>query len=329
MDEVTIQKNKVARLSVISNSVLVVFKAIVGIAIGSVSVLSEAIHSGMDLVAAIIALVSVRISGKSYDEDHAFGHGKVENLSAFFEALLIFAAAVWIVYEAVEKLINPKPLETPGWGVLVMGVSGIANWLVSRRLFTIGKKYESAALIADAWHLRTDVYTSLGVMGGLAVIFIASFIAPGANLFWLDPVVAIAVAVLIVRAAWHLTVDAIKELMDTSTSPEELNWIKEYLKKLYPIILSAHRYRTRRSGADRFIDFHIVVRADMTVNDSHTIGDDIVAAIKEKFPNTNVIFHVEPCDGSCSYACISGCLLTEVERKNTKLSSKAGRVRKD
>src|SRR4030066_476019 len=195
------KKARASSLSVISNTVLVVFKAIVGILIGSVSVLSEAIHSGMDLIAALIAFFAVKISGKEADEDHTFGHTKVESISAAIEALLIFAAAVWIIYAAIRKLINPQPLETVGWGVAVMLISTIANLIVSHLLFKVGNETDSAALIADGWHLRTDVYTSAGVMAGLSLIWLGRYFFPGLNLVWLDPVVAIAVAILFPPAA--------------------------------------------------------------------------------------------------------------------------------
>ena len=164
------KKTSVALLSVLSNSVLVIFKLIIGTIIGSVSVISEAIHSGMDLAAALLAFFAVRLAGKHADEDHPFGHEKVENISAAVEALLIFIAAGWIIYEGVKKLINPEPIETIGWGVGVMLFSAIANLIVSQRLFKVGKNTDSAALMADGWHLRTDVYTSAGVMTGLAFI---------------------------------------------------------------------------------------------------------------------------------------------------------------
>lgn len=172
------KKTRVATLSVISNSVLVLFKAAVGLSIGSVAVLSEAIHSGMDLIAAIIAFFAVNMSGKAADEDHAFGHTKVENISAAVEALLIFVAAAWIIYEAVHKLIKPQPLETVSWGVGVMLLSTIVNIVVSQRLFKVGKETDSAALSADAWHLRTDVYTSAGVMVGLGIIWLGARFFP-------------------------------------------------------------------------------------------------------------------------------------------------------
>jgi len=310
------RKTRVAALSVISNTVLVLFKATVGILIGSVSVLSEAIHSGMDLIAALIAFFAVKMAGKAADEDHAFGHTKVENISAAIEALLIFAAAVWIIYEAIRKLITPHPLETVGWGVAVMLISTIANLIVSRLLFKVGKETDSAALIADGWHLRTDVYTSVGVMAGLSLIWLGRYILPGLNLVWIDPVAAIVVAILILRAAYNLTMHAVQDLVDRSAPIEEKEWMQNYLSALYPTVRSFHRLRTRKAGATRFINVHLALDSRLTVSESHRIGDEIVGDFKAHFPHdVDVIVHIEPCDGSCSPACRSGCLLSDEEQK--------------
>jgi cation diffusion facilitator family transporter len=310
------KKTRVAALSVASNSVLVIFKLIVGALIGSVAVLSEAIHSGMDLIAALIAFFAVRIAGRAADEEHPFGHTKVENISAAIEALLIFAAAVWIIYEAVRKLISPQPLETVGWGIGVMLISTIANLIVSQLLFKVGKETDSAALIADGWHLRTDVYTSAGVTVGLGFIWLGRYFFPGLNLVWLDPVIAIAVAILILHAAYDLTRHAIQDLVDQSVPIEEKVWMQNYLSALYPTVRSFHRLRTRKAGATRFINVHLALDAKLTVSESHSIGDKIVADFKAHFPHdVDVIVHIEPCDGTCSPACKSGCLLSEEEQK--------------
>jgi cation diffusion facilitator family transporter len=191
------QKAAVALLSIISNSVLVVLKLITGVFTGSVSVLSEAAHSSMDLIASIIAFFAVRISARRPDSEHPFGHGKVEDISALAEALLILIAAAWIIYEAIHKLINPRPLETVDWGLAVMLFSVLTNIVVSQLLFRVGKKTDSPALIADAWHLSTDVWTSAGVLAGLVIIWTGKKFWPGINLDWIDPVAAILVAVLI------------------------------------------------------------------------------------------------------------------------------------
>jgi cation diffusion facilitator family transporter len=170
MDPTQRRKTRVAWLSVASNTALVAAKVVVGLAIGSVSVLSEAIHSGMDLLAAAIALFAVRRSGVPADSDHQFGHGKAESISCLAEALLIFGAAGWIVYEAVDKLIHPRQIELASLGVAVMLLSSLVNWFVSASLFRVGRETDSQALLADAWHLRTDVYTSAGVMVGLSLV---------------------------------------------------------------------------------------------------------------------------------------------------------------
>jgi cation diffusion facilitator family transporter len=313
------KKSRVATLSIISNTVLVLFKATVGTLIGSVSILSEAIHSGMDLVAALIAFFAIRIAGRAADEEHPFGHTKVENISAAVEALLIFAAAIWIIYQAVQKLIYPRPLETIGWGVGVMLVSTIANLIISQRLFKVGRETDSPALIADGWHLRTDVYTSAGVMVGLGIIWIGAYLLPGLSLNWIDPVAAIAVAGLIIHAAYDLTRHAVEDLVDQSIPTEEKEWMKNYLSSLYPTVRSFHRLRTRKAGATRFINVHLALDSNLTVAESHSIGDKIVGDFKAHFPHdVDVIVHIEPCDGVCSPACDSGCLLNEEEKKSAR-----------
>ena len=305
-------------LSVISNSSLVILKLAVGLIIGSVSVISEAIHSGVDLLAAIIALFAVRKSGKPADDDHPFGHGKVENISGTVEALLIFLAAGWIIFEAVEKLRNPEPIDEAWLGIAVMLTSVLANIIVSKRLFLVGRETESVALLADAWHLRTDVYTSLGVFGGLVVISAGGFFYPGVDLRWVDPVAAIGVALLIIKAAYHLTIESARDLVDAGLPAQEVNEVAKHIKSFAPTIRGFHRLRTRKAGASRFVEFHIRVDASMSVDESHRIADMITCSIKQHYPGTTVTIHIEPCnctmakDGSC------GCLLSENERQELK-----------
>jgi cation diffusion facilitator family transporter len=301
-----------AMLSVVSNTALVVLKVAVGVLIGSVSVISEAIHSGIDLLAAVIALFAVKQSSKPADEDHPYGHGKFENVSGTVEAVLIFFAAGWIIYEAVHKFTNPNSIEEPGWGVGLMLLSAIVNFVVSENLFRVGKKAQSIALEADAWHLRTDVYTSLGVMFGLFVIWVGAKLFPTVNLQWIDPVAAIAVALLIVKAAFELTQQAARDLFDVSLPAAEMDWIKAALSGRSEV-KSFHRLKTRKSGKDRFIEFHLAVDSDVSVGVAHRITDEITAAIKKHLPCSYVIIHIEPCDKTCSKACLSGCVFDRVE----------------
>jgi cation diffusion facilitator family transporter len=223
---------------------LVAAKLAIGFAIGSVSVISEAIHSGVDLLAAVIALFAVHKSDQPADREHTFGHGKYENLSGTIEALLIFGAAGWIIFEAIHKLITPKAMDSAFWGVVVMLVSSLVNVGVSHLLFTVGNKTDSIALKADAWHLRTDVYTSAGVMVGLLIIWAGKKIFPNLNLEWLDPVAAILVALLIVRAAYELSRQAIADLLDVSLPVEESDWIEEQIRRFQPRILGFHNFRS-------------------------------------------------------------------------------------
>jgi cation diffusion facilitator family transporter len=301
------RKTGVAILSVCSNTALILMKIAVGLLIGSVAVMSEAIHSAVDLVAALIALFAVRKSSEAADERHPYGHGKFENISGTIEALLIFIAAAWIIYSAVRKLMHPQEIEMAGWGVAVMLVSAIVNTLVSRRLFKVGRATDSVALQADGWHLRTDVYTSLGVMFGLLVIWVGSRIWPSANLGWIDPVVAIVVALMIIKAAYDLTRKSARDLLDVSLPDEDVQWIPGFVKERWPQVRSFHRLRTRKAGSTRFIDFHLAVYDHMSVGEAHELGDEIVLAIKERLPDSRVHIHVEPCAYQCPESCESGC----------------------
>lgn len=310
------RKIYVARLSVLSNTALVIMKLAVGLMIGSVSIMSEAIHSGVDLLASLIATFSVSRSGIPADSKHPFGHGKFENISGVIEALLIFVAAIWIILEAIKKLLNPEPIDYVGWGVGVMVVSTVVNIIVSRLLFKVAKETDSIALEADAWHLRTDVYTSIGVMASLALIWIGHLITPDPQIHWLDPVAAIGVALLILGAAYRLTLQSARDLMDVTLPVEEEAWIRTLIMTHQPVIHGFHQLRTRKSGNFRFVDFHIKVDPYMSVEESHQITEELSKSIETQFPSTSVTVHTEPCDGKCVGHCLTGCLLTEKEREN-------------
>jgi cation diffusion facilitator family transporter len=292
--DVNRRKAAVATLSVASNATLVVLKLVVGVAIGSVAVISEAIHSGVDLVAAIIALVAVRAAARPPDARHEYGHGKVENVSGTIEALLIFLAAAWIIYEAVKKIVHPEPLDAAAWGVGVMLVSSLVNLFVSQRLFKVGRETDSIALQADAWHLRTDVYTSAGVMVGLGLILLGRVVLPGRNLGILDPIAALVVALLILKAAWELTRDSARDLLDASLPPEEEQWIRDCVRRHEPQVTDLHGLRTRKAGADRFVEFHIAVAPEMTVKQSHDLVKTLEREIQARFPKTLLNVHLDP-----------------------------------
>ena len=314
------RKVRVAALSVVSNTTLVVMKVIAGLMIGSVSIISEAIHSGVDLLAAIIALFSVKTSSIPADSEHPFGHGKIENISGTIEALLIFVAAIWIIFEAAKKLMHPEPMEAIGWGVGVMLISAVVNIVVSEMLFKVGRETDSIALQADAWHLKTDVYTSAGVMGGLALIWIAQWVFPGKDFFWLDPVAALGVALLIIKAAYDLTAQSAKDLLDVHLPEMEVEWIRQCILDHNSVVRGFHDLRTRKAGHFRFVEFHLKVDPHMSVMDSHDITKVLKKKIRAQFPGTTVTIHIEPCDSDCVDKCIEGCLLPEQERQKIKSS---------
>ncbi len=277
-------KTKTARLSVISNSLLIVMKVAVGVITGSVSIISEAIHSSIDLVAAIIAFFAVKVSGKPSDERHPFGHGKMENVSGVIEALLIFAASAWIIYEAIGRFIHPGETEALGLGVMVMAVSAVVNTLVSRRLYKVARLTDSVALEADALHLKTDVITSAGVALGLVMIWVTGWHV-------LDPVIALAVAVIIIYESWMLLRKAFSPLLDTALSATELEKLTGILSEMG---IDYHDLRTRAAGHQRFVEFHLDVQPYETIETIHRQCDMIEERLGREFRNISVIIHPEP-----------------------------------
>ncbi len=280
-------KVKVARLSIASNTLLIIMKLVIGVFSGSVSIISEAIHSMMDLLAALIAYFSVRVSDNPPDSKHPYGHGKVENISGVIEALLIFVAAALIIFEAVRKLIGePYELELIWLGSLVMFISAGVNAYVSHKLYKTARQTNSIALEADALHLKTDVYTSLGVGIGLGLISIT-------KIKWLDPVVAMCVAMLIIYESFSLLKKAFSPLLDTAWSEDEIQELRERLKDMN---VNYHDLRTRVAGSHRFIDMHIEISSDISVGEAHLYCDQIEEELSNQYENLSVVTHVEPCE---------------------------------
>jgi cation diffusion facilitator family transporter len=278
-------KVSIARLSIISNTLLIIMKLVVGLISGSVSIISEAIHSSMDLIAAIIAFFSVSVSDNPPDSRHPYGHGKVENISGVIEALLIFIAALWIILEAIKKLLGEKiELDAIALGSIVMLISAIVNIIVSRRLYKVARETNSVALEADALHLKTDVFTSLGVAVGLGLIMLT-------GITWLDPVVAVLVAIFIMRESYFLLKRAFTPLLDTAWGNEE---IEELEKTLTRMEVSYHDLRTRRAGNYRFIDLHIQIPENVSVGSAHQYCDKIENKLSGNYDNLTVTIHVEP-----------------------------------
>jgi len=287
------RKVKIAALSILSNTTLIIFKVIAGLLSGSVSIISEAIHSGMDLVASMIAFFSVRESSKPADKAHPYGHGKIENISGIAEGLLIFVAAAMIIYKAINKIFEPVGIEEAGIAIAVMFISSFVNYLVSRKLYKVSQEEDSMALEADALHLKTDVYTSLGV--GVGIILMKA-----TGLFVLDPIVAILVALLIIKEAWELSKNAFDYLLDSKLSDKEEAEIENIIRNHKDQFIDYHKLKTRKSGNMKHIDFHITVDPQLTVVQAHDIIGDLKKDMCNELKNTRVNIHIDPYKEKCN-----------------------------
>lgn len=278
-------KRGAAALSILSNSILVALKLVVGLFTGSVSIISEAIHSATDLAASFMAYFSVSAADAPADEEHPFGHGKIENISGVIEAFLIFIAAAYIIYEAINKFRTGHEID-PIPGIIVMFISMSANFFISNYLFKVAEATDSVALEADAHHLRIDVWTSAGVFTGLVLIRMT-----GVTI--IDPIIAILVALLIIKVAYDLTKEAGGPLVDVRLPLNEVAKIVAILRN-YPKIIAFHKLRTRKSGAFRHVDVHIIVPEDMSIKEAHDLAEELENKIRDELGGTHIITHVEP-----------------------------------
>jgi cation diffusion facilitator family transporter len=285
-------KKIAAGMSIASNSILMVGKLVIGILINSISVISEAVHSGIDLAAALVAFIAVREAGKPPDQQHPFGHGKAESISGFFEGLLIFLAIVIIVYEAIHKIIRGTEVGELTLGLWIMGISAALNAIVSRRLFQVSRKTESLALEADAVHLSTDVLTSIGVFLGLLLIKLTGF-------HLLDPIIALCVAVVIGHAAYNIVRRSFHDLMDERLSEKELSTIEKVLNEHSGFFIGYHDLRSRKVGNVRELDLHLVQSRDISLAEAHKVSDHIEEEIARVIPNAHITIHIEPFETDC------------------------------
>lgn len=279
--------SKIAFLSVLSNSTVVILKIIVGLFTGSVAIISEAIHSLLDLLASFIAFLSVRISSKPADKEHPYGHGKVENISGTIETLLIFVAGIWIIYECIHKIIAPTPIKLPVLGILVMLFGALINFFVSRIVYRTAKNTNSVAMKSNALHLLTDVYTSLGVALSLLIVHLTGW-------YILDPIIGILLASYIMMEAFKLMKETFPPLMDARLSMEEEEQIIQIIESFKDEYIEYHDFRTRRSGAEEYIDFHLVVASNESIETVHNLCDRIEEKINTHFHQANILIHLEP-----------------------------------
>lgn len=287
------EKNQAALSSVIAAIGLTSFKIIVGIATGSLGILAEAAHSSLDLVAALVTFFAVRISGKPADAEHRYGHGKVENLSALFETLLLLVTCVWIIYEAVNRLFfKSVVVQISFWSFLVMGVSIAIDYTRSRILFRAARKYKSQALEADGLHFSTDIWSSSVVIFGLICVTIGKFFPNLALLEKADSIAALGVAVIVIYVSIQLGMRTITGLLD-SAPRGSVEKIKMGVESL-PGVTNCHNVRVRTSGPHLFVDVHVLVDGNQTLYEAHALTEKIETRIRELLPESDVIVHPEP-----------------------------------
>lgn len=287
------EKRSVALTSVLAAVGLAAFKMIVGVTTGSLGILAEAAHSCLDLVAALMTLLAVRISGRPADHTHHYGHGKVENLSALFETVLLLVTCAWIVYEAIHRLVSHQiPLEVNVWSFLVMGTSMVVDISRSRALYRVAHQFRSQALEADALHFSTDIWSSMVVIIGLICVMVGKRVPTLSFLHHADAVAAIGVVLIVVYVSGQLIMRTIQALLDVA--PIGLRKKIIMAVEALPGVSNCHDVRMRYSGSQLFVDIHVLIEGNQTLKDAHTLTEEIEQAIQKLVPRADVVVHPEP-----------------------------------
>lgn len=284
-----------AWLSIATALATIVLKGVAWWLTGSVGLLSDALESFVNLAGALMALAMLSLAATPADENHAHGHGKAEYFSSAFEGFLILIAAISIGYAAVGRLMNPQGLEDVGVGLAVSVVASVINLATARILLDVGRRHNSITLEADAQHLMTDVWTSVGVIGGVALVWATGWL-------WLDPVIAILVAVNIVWTGWQLLRRSAAGLMDVSVPEETRLAIEAILTRYRGEGLEFHALRTRQAGARAFATIHVLVPGQWTVQKGHDYSERIEADLRAAVPHVHVTTHLEPKEDPVSLA---------------------------
>lgn len=287
------EKRKVAAVSVAGAVGLTLLKIVVGVSTGSLGILAEAAHSGLDLIAAIMTLLAVWISCRPADSDHPYGHGKVENLSALFETLLLLATCVWIVHGAIQRLVSGTvEIEVTVWAFVVMAISIVVDVSRSRALYRAAHKYRSQALEADALHFHTDIWSSSVVIMGLGCVKVSEWFPSLGWMIHADAVAAIMVALIVVQVSFKLGMRTIHALLDTAPAGMERKIIDA--AESLPGVENCHNVRMRYSGPRLFVDVHVLMDGHQTLQEAHDLTEEVERAIQEVAPDADVTVHPEP-----------------------------------
>jgi cation diffusion facilitator family transporter len=283
-----------AWLSIIAALITITLKAVAYLLTGSVGLLSDALESGVNLAAAIVALIALTVAARPPDEEHAYGHSKAEYFSGGIEGSMIVIAAAMIVFSALERLLRPQPLQQLEIGLVVSLVAAGVNLAAALVLNRAGQEYESTALQADARHLLTDVLTTVGVLVGVGAVAVTDW-------YPLDPIIALLVALQILRSGFMLIRNSVQGLMDTALPTGEQETIVSILEDHAGEGVQYHALRTRRSGAQRFVSVHIQVPGAWSVQRGHSLLEEIEADVRESLPRVSVFTHLEPVEDPVSW----------------------------
>jgi cation diffusion facilitator family transporter len=283
------KRSRTVLFSISSNTLLLAVKLITGVLTGSVSILSEAAHSATDLVASVVAFIAVRRSVSPPDESHHYGHGRFENLAGIFEGVILLGVGGWVIFGAVNNILNGVELELLGLGIAVMALSAIVNLFVSGWLLRMARETDSRALEAEGYNLRTDVWGAAGVALGLAAALATGWTV-------LDPIIAALIGLAILWTALRLISGSTRVLLDESLPAGELELIERVIEgevRSDPSIRGFHKLRARKSGPQRHIDFHLQLKAETTLGEAHKISDGLEERIRRNLPNSDVLIHLE------------------------------------
>lgn len=283
-----------AWLSIAAALATIGLKSLAYLLTGSVGLLSDAVESLVNLVAATMALSMLIIAARPADEEHQFGHSKAEYFASGVEGILILIAAIAIGYAAVRRILNPQAIEQAGVGLIVSAVASTINLVVARILLRAGRMHNSITLEADAHHLMTDVWTSVGVIVGVGAVAVTGWQI-------LDPIVAIGVAVNIVWTGYRLMQRSVAGLMDAALCPEDHEKVQKVLDKYKERGIQFHALRTRQAAGLRFVSVHVLVPGKWTTHRGHHLVEDIEGEIREALPGVNVLTHLEPKEDPLSF----------------------------
>nr|WP_226996965.1 cation diffusion facilitator family transporter [Tessaracoccus aquimaris] len=294
MSTTRVDLTKFAWLSIAAALVTIALKSAAWLITGSVGLLSDAAESVVNLVAAIVALIALRVAAKPADKNHHYGHSKAEYFSSAIEGVMIFVAASVILVLGIQRLLNPQPLEQVGIGLLISVVAAAVNGAVAMVLIKAGRRYNSITLRADGQHLMTDLITSVGVVVGVGLVWLTGWKI-------LDPIVAIAVGINILWTGWRLVSESTAGLMDESLPKETNARIREILDTHTGDEIRFHALRTRVSGARAFMEMHMLVPGAWSVKEGHDAMEDLIDEIRDEFPDLHVTGHLEPVEDPRSY----------------------------